>query len=58
VRFVNGVVKVLVFFANNVVMAGEWNKPDAWKTVIGDKVVRFAPEVQAAIKRAVEEQLH
>jgi DNA invertase Pin-like site-specific DNA recombinase len=57
VKFVNGVTMVLVFLAGGVVMAGPYGDPDKWVALKGDKVLRYTPEDQAAIKRAVIREL-
>jgi hypothetical protein len=48
---------VLVFLAGGVVMAGPYGDPDKWVALKGDKVLRYTPEDQAAIKRAVIREL-
>jgi DNA invertase Pin-like site-specific DNA recombinase len=55
VRFVNGAVKVLLFLANGVVMAGSYDNPTSWVTLKGSKVIRRPgqrpdPEVYNAVK--------
>jgi DNA invertase Pin-like site-specific DNA recombinase len=55
VRFVNGAVRVLIFFANDVVTTGLLNDPSTWTAVRGDKEIRYTPEFKAAIKQHVIE---
>jgi DNA invertase Pin-like site-specific DNA recombinase len=55
VRFVNGAVRVLIFFVNDVVTTGLLDDPSTWTAVRGDKEMRYTPEFKAAVKQHVIE---